>query len=136
MFDNVGRKLQTIAVITFVIDLLGLVILGMIAIAEYDEVFGGVIAILAGVFVSPVILYLIYGFGLLVENAEEETKERKKRRANQETKMDLLKPANNKIDDNEHFDTFCIKCGNRLKNTDKFCVKCGWKVECLNKQTN
>ena len=147
MFNNVGSKLKTIAVISFVIDLIGFVVLGIITISEWDMPFLGLIAILGGILVSLVIAYLLYGFGQLVENAEavaEErekvTEKRKASKVKQETKTVKSKLASEKTGEDEYIDIVCADCGEQLsfrkedflQNDKLYCPACDAVIETKN----
>lgn len=76
LFDNIGKKLKTIAVIVFaVLSLVG--IIGGISMINYsgfhymNYLLGGLALLLAGPVVAFAISCSLYGFGQLIENSDK-----------------------------------------------------------------
>ncbi len=67
MFDNIGRKIQGLAVIVFTISFIGSIILG-IYLMDYLSILAGVLVILLGALASYLAVMLLYAFGTLVDD--------------------------------------------------------------------
>ncbi len=71
MFDNIGSKIKTLAKIIFCIEIIACVITGIVLMATDDElIIWGILTALVGSFFSWISLFLLYGFGQLVENSD------------------------------------------------------------------
>ena len=67
MFNNIGSKIKTIAVIFFTIEMLGIIISALVACGE--DFFAGAIIFVVGFMAAYLSVILIYAFGELVENS-------------------------------------------------------------------
>ncbi len=70
MFDNPGRKLKFIAVITFIVECISSFIGGIFYWVEEEEFFGGILIMLVGFAVAWLSVIVLYAFGQLVENSD------------------------------------------------------------------
>lgn len=71
MFDNIGRKIKNLAVITCVLEIIASIIIGIILIESGDDdAIIGITTILAGPFAAWISSFFVYGFGQLIENSD------------------------------------------------------------------
>lgn len=70
MFDKIGEKIQSCAIVLFVVDLIAILVLSSVFMFE-QEVLIGLLILFIGSGVSYVITLFIMGFGILVENSED-----------------------------------------------------------------
>ena len=69
MFTNVGKKIQTLSVVFFVLAVIGVLIWGIMLIKLHALV--GLLVIIGGILVSWIASVGIYGFGELIESSSE-----------------------------------------------------------------
>ncbi len=74
LFQNVGKTIKGIAILTFIMELIGSVIGTVYLILNYENIAGGLLICIFGSFIAIASLFLIYGFGILVERAEKDLK--------------------------------------------------------------
>ncbi len=67
MFDNIGRKIKNLAFVFCIIGIVFSMVAGVSLFAE-EEGLRGAIYILAGITISWIGNFLLYGFGELIEN--------------------------------------------------------------------
>ena len=68
MFDNIGKKIMSLAKILVVLDIIGTVILAIILVdAFYEEFLGVLVALVSGTF-SVITCWPLYAFGQLVDD--------------------------------------------------------------------
>ena len=75
MFDNIGSKIKTLAKVVCWIGIIGSIIAGIAMIATLGEVgvLSGLLTIVLGALLSWVGLFVLYGFGEMVENSDIRT---------------------------------------------------------------
>ena len=72
MFDNIGRKIKTLAQVVCWIGIIGSVISGIVMMAnDEDLAFLGFMIMVIGSLVSWVSSFTLYGFGQLIENTDQ-----------------------------------------------------------------
>ena len=72
MFDNIGRKIKTLAQAVCWIGIVCSVISGIVTISIDDDLaFLGIIIIVIGSLISWVSSFTLYGFGQLIENTDQ-----------------------------------------------------------------
>jgi multisubunit Na+/H+ antiporter MnhG subunit len=69
MYDNIGSKIKTLAIVLCVIGIIGCIISGIVFLAEI-EVVKGLLFLLLGPVLSWVGSFCMYGLGQAVENTE------------------------------------------------------------------
>ena len=72
MFQNVGKKIKIWAISLFIIYTIACIICGIIFLCDGEAL--GLIPLLVGPFASWVSSFLLYGFGQLVENSDNQKK--------------------------------------------------------------
>lgn len=76
LFDNIGRKLQTLAKILFVVGIIASIVYALIlfrASFGNDALVLGVLVLVGGILGSLISSWLLHGFGEIVENSEKNT---------------------------------------------------------------
>ena len=132
MFDNIGGKIKTLAVVVCVLGIICFVIIGMVmlgmAAEEEDEALAymGFGYMIGGSILSWIGSFFLYGFGELIENSAE-SKESLRRIERSLGKMS--KDVSSSSDQNddpekvEQYGMFCGKCGNKIAAYP--CPHCG-----------
>lgn len=69
MFENVGEKIKGVAVVVFILEVIAAVVFGLGSIDN-----GGILLIALGILAAWVSSLFVYGFGVLIESAEENKK--------------------------------------------------------------
>ncbi len=89
MFREIGAKIQKFTKLVTIIEILICIILGIIiACIDSELILLGLIVIFVGSFISYCSAFAIYGFGIIVENAEENLSK---------AKNDIKSPTNTEI---------------------------------------
>ena len=90
MYDNIGVKLKQLALISFLIETLGAIILGIVFIATGDYAILGLLVLFLGPLVLLVISWFIYGFGELIDKTCEIARntQRGERKSEAQSKVD------------------------------------------------
>ena len=70
MYNNIGKKLKTLAFTGFAVSSIIAVIVGSTIIIKGNDLLRGLAIILCGVFFSWTGSFVLYGFGQLVENSD------------------------------------------------------------------
>ncbi len=68
MFNNIGDKIKTVAVIISILGIIFSVILGLVFLTTSTLI--GILIILLGSLLSWVSTFLLFGFGQLIENSD------------------------------------------------------------------
>lgn len=110
MFNNCGSKIKTIAIIFFVLGLLGSLI-GGIAMMDADEV-TGIIILLAGVVFSYISSLMLATFGEIAENTAAIARNTQNLGAAPAAPQQAAAPV-------------CPTCGKPYAAGTKFCMGCG-----------
>ena len=143
MFNEIGKKIKTVAIVLFIIVAIGSIIAGGYLIFRpgeyYDSIktpdyITGVIIILCGIISSLISSWILYGFGELIEKVTEIAKNTNKTNNNANAQNDSSQSSfsawvskNNatKIDS----DTWtCPNCGQKNANIRTVCLKCGNEI--------
>lgn len=85
MFYRIGRKIKALAKVLCGLGIFGFVVAGAIVIALHEKLLlAGILIIVGGALASWISMFLLYGFGQLVDNSDRlvaYAKEEEKRRA-------------------------------------------------------
>ena len=151
MFDNIGRKIMTLAKIICWLGIIPCVIVG-IALILYDDnlIFAGVLTIVFGAVFSWIGSFLLYGFGQLIENSsiiakdfvrkndKHSKKEQKKEEENRKNRFEKIQQMLNdaSVAEDEYIDIYCQNCGESLSftkldfasNDEMICPVCDAKI--------
>ena len=71
MFNNIGKKLKTLAVVIFILECLGGLIGGIIIISETYEEEIGVIMLIVTPIVAWISSWFLYGYGEIIDKLQE-----------------------------------------------------------------
>lgn len=115
MFNNIGGKLKTLAVVLSCIGIVGSFLTGLY-VMSLDEslIFTGFVIMIAGGLTSWISSFMTYGIGQLIENSDILVQLHKKGQNPTPTIHTYVNPATNK---------FCSKCGTKL-NSQGLCPNC------------
>lgn len=146
MFNNIGRKIKTLATVLFILGCIGSGLMALGVIISYEEIEGIIIGLVAGgvgFLVSYLSVLFLYAFGDLVENTEEN------KRINQQILLQLQRgnavgygaPAAPAAPSYNPTYTapvsyapdaapaakpwFCSRCGSQNSAESSICVSCG-----------
>ena len=124
-YENIGNKIKGLAQMTFVVEAIAAVIIGIALMAtDEDLILYGLLVLIVGPIIAWVSSWLLYGFGQLVENsdiiaAEYNRKNEKHEKViakNNERKQEQRKKAikaamaNPEISEDEFVDIACSNC--------------------------
>ena len=155
MYDNIGGKIKSLAVWTFIGEAIGSIIAGFILMAEVDVLY--ILLVIFGPLVAWVSSWILYAFGEMVEDihamrnkitpasVQDAIDEANRQKANdaaikkakqQQRKSDeKAKQEKAQLDEEEQFieesyiDIACPSCGEQLSflkdETNGFCPECG-----------
>jgi hypothetical protein len=70
MFNKIGEKIKILAIVICIVGIVASLFVGLLFIAD-DEILLGITTIVVGVLASWVSVFVLYGFGHLVENSEK-----------------------------------------------------------------
>lgn len=70
MFNKIGEKIKILAIVICIVGIIASLFVGMLFIAD-NEFLLGITTIVVGVLASWVSVFVLYGFGHLVENSEK-----------------------------------------------------------------
>lgn len=70
MFNKIGEKIKILAIVICIVGIIASLFVGMLFIAD-NEFLLGITTIVVGVLASWVSVFVLYGFGQLVENSEK-----------------------------------------------------------------
>lgn len=71
LFDQIGQKTKTLALISFIIGFIGSTIGGIIYMYDFEEYFLGFLIWVAGTLISWASSIIVYGFGELIGKATD-----------------------------------------------------------------
>lgn len=126
MFNNIGKKIQGLCKVTFVINCIGSFGLAIVCadlLFKYEEILGiigGLFIFLIGIFFSWLSQSVLFAYGKMAECSEEQCKLLKKL-----WKQSLPTEFNSNTPENL---TACSQCGASLKENASFCGACGSPV--------
>ena len=70
MFNNIGKKIKTLAVVIFILEVLAAFIVGLCLLEDDDYELFALLLILLGPFVAWVSSFFVYGLGQLIDNTD------------------------------------------------------------------
>ena len=122
MSDNIGGKIKGLAIVICIFYLILSAACGVIfMITSSDLLLFGVFILVAGILLSVLLYWLLYGFGQLIESNNVQVNELR----NQTIMLKRIASENNKSRDENSTTHYCTNCGEILK--DQFCTACGTK---------
>lgn len=71
LFDQIGQKAKTLALISFIIGFIGSTIGGIIYMYDFEEYFLGFLIWVAGTLISWASSIIVYGFGELIDKTTD-----------------------------------------------------------------
>ena len=141
MFDNIGRKIKTLAKIICWIGIIASVILAIIMFASAEESYNeetnivlGFVYLIGGTLLSWIGSFFAYGFGELIEKATEIEKNTREKRMCAETLENNFQ-THNAVHKEDAF-SHKWRCENCGKMTDRVpCINCGYEPTTTHRET-
>ena len=127
MFDNIGGKMKSLAVVLFVLGAIGSAISGFVMMSiDEDMIFFGLLTIIFGVLTSWIGTWMLYGFGELIEKTTEiaENTRGGAPRAGYAAPQTYAAPQGYAAQAYAAA-IHCPNCGKELTEGTKFCPGCG-----------
>ena len=122
MFDNIGRKIKSLASILCWIGIIAWIICGIcIVLINKRLIAVGFLVMLLGPITSWLASFLLYGFGELIDKTDEIAK-------NTAAYLPRPKASAQSEEARVRQKKVCTGCGNEIEPDAKFCVVCGKEV--------
>ncbi len=122
MYDNIGEKIKTVAIIIAIIEAIGFLIAGIIIANEAVGI--GLALIFGGALFSWISSFILYGFGQLIVNTDiiashyyKKQVDRHEKRIHQESVQAIKTIKDNYADSSEYVDFYCPLCGEKISYT-------------------
>ena len=124
MFNNVGRKIQVIAVVLCTLGIIGSLVLGISLCII--SVISGILAMLLGCISSIILSIVVYGIGVAAENTEIIKANMLK--SEPLTNHQAGKTVNTMKIESKDGRRSCPNCFSAVSNKDSVCPYCGKKL--------
>ncbi len=114
MFNNIGKKIKTLAEIICWLGIIFSVLFGLGNIFSDKSglsLFTGLFLMIVGPLISWIGTFLLYGFGQLIENSDI-----------------LVNLSYDKKYNNDYICSNCPECGAEISTDDNFCKSCGCEL--------
>ena len=151
MFDNIGEKIKGLAKVTFIVEAIGAIIMGIIFLAD-DLILTGLLTLIGGPVIAWISSWALYGIGEAAEYAKsanyyakqafekvnEKHTENKKTLTQTSITASICEPAERTEEHRERKSTFsvtdsgkivCSQCNFEQPSGRKVCWHCGAKFE-------